>query len=128
LLLGVSLAHLSWRGDPPPPKLPPKAIVLTLPAAAVKGLATTGGTGAAGTKVHLFRMLPGQTPCRLSREPLLLLARHPQPLVTTPLGAVQDLASMARTGRLDAVQLRDAGLSGAAPPCVARPRVSYGGS
>jgi hypothetical protein len=71
----VALAHLSWRDGPLPLRLPPQSLTLSLPANSIQR--TSAKFASRGVKVQLIQRLPGNTPCRLTPDPWLLLEQNP---------------------------------------------------
>ena len=119
LVLGASLAHLAQRPPEPGLRLPARSVALSLPASALRGGATQARRGG---KVALLHVRPGGELCRVLREPVVLLARHPDTIVGMEL---KRLGELARAGKFGALVISDG--AAAVPACREGPKVTYGG-
>ncbi len=125
LLLGVALAHLSWRDGPLPLRLPPQSLTLSLPANSIQR--TSAKFASRGVKVQLIQRLPGNTPCRLTPDPWLLLEQNPTFVISGGIHSAAEIPVISRAvGAKQLDLMAFSNLEGAPPLCAAKPRVTYG--
>lgn len=123
ILVGMSLAQLSTGSSTFMP--PANAVVLSVPSSQFKlGVAAVKP----GSRVHLLRAPAGLPPCRLSVEPVLLLATAPAMLLSVKLSEVAIMPLVAREAKAANLVLRPYESGMAVPACARRQRVSYGGA
>ena len=124
LLVGVALAHLSWKEGPPPIRLPPKSVTFVLSQAATQRHA--GRRLGRNMKVDLLDKSNASDECRLSRDPWVILDAEPLLIVSSPLANFLELSSMAKSVAANQVEVVPA--SAKVAMCFAKPKVTYGSS
>jgi hypothetical protein len=121
----VALAHLSWRDGPLPLRLPPQSLTLSLPANSIQR--TSAKFASRGVKVQLIQRLPGNTPCRLTPDPWLLLEQNPTFVISGGIHSAAEIPVISRAvGAKQLDLMAFSNLEGAPPLCAAKPRVTYG--
>ena len=125
LLLGVALAHLSWRDGPQPLRLPPHSVTLSLPLNSIQRTSTKFPSR--GSKVHLMLRQPGNTLCRLTPESWLLLEQSPTFVLSASMQSAAEIPGITRAvGAKQLELLTYPNPQGALPLCAIKPRVTYG--
>ena len=94
LLLGVALAHLSWRDGPQPLRLPAHSVTLSLPPNSIQR--ASAKFPSRGSKVQLLQRISGNNACRLSSDSWLLVEQSPTFVITAGIQSAAEVPGITR--------------------------------